>query len=394
MAMDFCLTSEQRMIQDSMRRMTARAIVPILKANDPDKPLPKPDVHKILELCAAQGLTAPRIPESEGGAGLSAVTTGILYEQLPPAIAFDVLAHEVTAARIHFASTPEQKERFLPDLIAARRIACTATTEPAGGSDTRAIATRATRDGNDWILNGRKIWISGVTTADVINTTASVAGAGGGKGSVGRFLVERGISAYEARTIDTLGLRQAHLGEVVFEDCRVPGRNQCGTIGDAPKVLTLSWLINRPVVGLMAVSMAQTALDAALKYAADRTQFGRPLAQFQLIQELLADISTAITTSRLICYYALASIDNGQRANHVTAMAKRHAIAACTRAVSMAMEIHGATGISTELGLEQLYRDIRMLPIPDGTNQILTLIEGRELTGVQAYRMASDNNDD
>jgi alkylation response protein AidB-like acyl-CoA dehydrogenase len=386
--MDFRLTSEQRMIQDTMRRMTTRDIVPILKANDPNKPLPKAAVHKILTLCAGQGLTAPRIPEADGGSGLSAVTTGILYEQLPPAIAFDVLAHEVTTARIHSDCTPEQKERILTDLIAARRLACTATTEPAGGSDTRTIATRATRDGDDWTLNGRKMWISGVTTADIINTTASVTGTDE-KVAVGRFLVERGVSQYEARTIDTLGMKQAHLGEIVYDNCRVPGRNQCGTIGDAPKVLTLSWLINRPVVGLLAVSMAQTALDAALKYAADRTQFGRPLAQFQLIQELLADISAAVTTSRLICYYALASIDNGERANQVTAMAKRHAIAACTRAVSMAMEIHGAMGISTELGLEQLYRDIRMLPIPDGTNQILTLIEGRELTGMQAYRMTA-----
>jgi len=158
----------------------------------------------------------------------------------------------------------------------------------------------------------------------------------------------------------------------------------CGAIGDAPKVLTLTWLINRPVIGLMAVAMAQSALDAALKYAGDRTQFGRPLAQFQLIQELLADIAAAVTSSRLLCYYALCCIDNGDRANHVSAMAKRHAIAACQRAVSLAMEVHGAMGIATEVGLEQLYRDIRMLPIPDGTNQILTLIEGRELTGMQA----------
>jgi alkylation response protein AidB-like acyl-CoA dehydrogenase len=387
--MDFRLSSEQVMIQESVRRMSDRDIVPILKANDPNKPLPKAEMHRILAVCATQGLTAPRVPEKYGGAGLSALTIGLMYEHLPPAIAFDVLAHEVTVARIHYDSTAEQKERFLPSLIAAEQIACTATTEPAGGSDTRTIATRARRDGEDYILNGRKMWISGITTADVVNVTASVTGDGGATNGVGRFLVERSNSPFEARTIDTLGLRQAHLGEVVFEDCRVPARNQCGTIGDAPRVLTLTWLINRPVIGLMAVNMAQTALDAALKYAADRTQFGRPLAQFQLIQELLADISTAVTSSRLMCYYALNCIDNGDRANHVSAMAKRYALAACTRAVSMAMEIHGAMGISTELGLEQLYRDIRMLPIPDGTNQILTLIEGRELTGMQAYRMSA-----
>jgi alkylation response protein AidB-like acyl-CoA dehydrogenase len=380
--MDFELTSEQRLIQDAIRRMGEREITPILKANNPSRPLPKEAMHRILKACARQGLTAPRIPEADGGAGLSALTLGLMYEQLPPAIAFDVLAHEVTVARIHFDSTHEQKARFLPDLIAANRIACTATTEPAGGSDTRTIATRAVLDGDYYVLNGRKIWISGITTADVVNVTAQVQGAG--QDGIARFLVEREHSAFQARPIDTLGLKQAHLGEVVFDNCRVPKRNQCGAIGDAPKVLTLTWLINRPVIGLMAVAMAQTALDAALKYAADRTQFGRPLTQFQLIQELLADIAAAVTSSRLLCYYALSCIDSGERANHVSAMAKRHAIAACQRAVSLAMEVHGAMGIATEVGLEQLYRDIRMLPIPDGTNQILTLIEGRELTGVQA----------
>ena len=382
--MDFNLTSEQRLIQDATRRMSGREIVPILKANDPARPLPKEAMHCILKACACQGLTAPRIPEADGGAGVSALTLGLMYEQLPPAIAFDVLAHEVTVARIYFGSTDEQKTRFLPDLIAADRIACTATTEPAGGSDTRTIATRAVLDGDHYVLSGRKMWISGITTADVVNVTARVQGGAGVQDGIACFLVEREHSPFEARTIDTLGLKQAHLGEVVFDNCRVPKRNQCGAIGDAPKVLTLTWLINRPVIGLMAVAMAQTALDAALKYAGDRTQFGRPLAQFQLIQELLADIAAAVTSSRLLCYYALSCIDNGDRANHVSAMAKRHAIAACQRAVSMAMEIHGAMGIATEVGLEQLYRDIRMLPIPDGTNQILTLIEGRELTGMQA----------
>ena len=125
---------------------------------------------------------------------------------------------------------------------------------------------------------------------------------------------------------------------------------------------------------------------AALLYAKDRSQFGRAIQGFQLVQELLADISEAVTTSRLLCYYALNCIDNGDRANHGSAMAKRHAVAACQRAVSMAMEVHGAMGLTREMGIEQLYRDVRMLTVPDGTHQILTLIEGRELTGVPAYR--------
>jgi len=172
----------------------------------------------------------------------------------------------------------------------------------------------------------------------------------------------------------------------LFEDCRVPKHNALGEPGDAARVLTLTWLANRPIFGLWAVHLAQRAFDAAMQYAGERTQFGRKIGNFQLVQELLADISTAITTSRLLCYYALSCIDNGERANHVSAMAKRYALANCQRAISLAMEVHGAIGLSREMGLEQLYRDARMLTVPDGTNQILTLIEGRELTGIPAYR--------
>jgi alkylation response protein AidB-like acyl-CoA dehydrogenase len=172
----------------------------------------------------------------------------------------------------------------------------------------------------------------------------------------------------------------------LFENCRVPAANALGEAGDASKVLTLTWLANRPIFGLFAVHLAQKALDAALLYAADRKQFGRAIGGFQLVQELLADIAAAVTTSRLLCFYALSCIDAGERANHVSAMAKRNAISACQRAVSLAMEVHGAMGLSREMGLEQLFRDVRMLTVPDGTNQILTLIEGRELTGIAAYR--------
>src|SRR5690606_20619090 len=123
-----------------------------------------------------------------------------------------------------------------------------------------------------------------------------------------------------------------------------------------------------------------------VKYAGEREMFGRKIGGFQLVQQLLADIAAAVTTSRLLCYYALNCVDNGTPSGQASSMAKRYAVDACIRAISMAMEVHGAMGISTELGLEELYRDARMLPIPDGTNQILTLIEGREITGLSAIR--------
>jgi alkylation response protein AidB-like acyl-CoA dehydrogenase len=385
--MDFQLTSEQRMIQDSTRRMVERDIQPILDAHDADRPLPKEVMRKLLQVCARQGLTSARVPQAAGGAGLPALTFGLMFEQLPPVVAFAIVGQEATAARIALESSPEQRERLLPDIIAARKITCTGSTEPDAGSDHRGISTQARIDGEHIAINGRKMWITNASICDVINITATLGEASEGTSRMVRVVVDREESPFETSKTPCLGFCQGHLGEVVFDDCRVPKRNMLGRVGDAARVLTLTWLANRPLFGLMATNMAQRALDTALKYAGNRSQFGRPIASYQLVQELLADISAAVTTSRLICYYALNAIDNGDRANGVSAMAKRYAIAACQRAISMAMEVHGSMGISRELGLEQLYRDCRMLPIPDGTNQILTLIEGRELTGLSAYRL-------
>ncbi len=386
----FQLTSEQRQIQDAIQRMVERDIKPILKAHAPDRPLPKEDMRRILEICAQQGLTCARVPESAGGAGLPTFTYGLMMEQLPPVVTLAVLGQEVTATRISLDSTPEQRERFLPGIMSGKLITCTGTTEPDVGSDSRGVKTRLEDDGADHFrLTGRKMWITNASICDLINVTAAYGKDEHGRPNSTRIVVEREHSPFESRDIPVLGLRQGHLGEVLFDNCYVPRQNQLGTPGDAARVLNVTWLANRPILGLCAVHMGQRALDAALLYAGDRKQFGRPIASFQLVQEMLADIATAVTTSRLLCYHALSAIDAGeQQANHLSAMAKRYSLAACMRAVSLAMEVHGAMGVSCEMGLEELFRDVRMLPIPDGTNQILTLIEGRELTGIPAYRLS------
>ena len=385
--MQFQLTAEQRQIQDAISRMVKREIDPILKAHDADRPLPKEAMRRILQLCASQGFTAARIPEEAGGAGLGALTLGLMVEQLPPVVSIAVMAQEATATRIHYSATPAQRERFLPDLMAARRITCTAVTEPEGGSDSNNVKTRVAEDGADHFrVTGRKMWITSASICDVIQVAGSAGVDARGRNRMVRLLVDRDESPFEAAEIASLGLRQGHLGEVVFDGCRVPRANALGEAGDAARVLTVTWNANRPILALMAINMAQRAFDAALAYAGEREQFGQAIGGHQLVQALLADISTAITTSRLLCYHALSLVDAGERCNQVSAMAKRYSLAACQRAISKAMEVHGAMGVSRELGLEQLYRDVRMLPIPDGTNQILTLIEGRELTGIAAFR--------
>jgi alkylation response protein AidB-like acyl-CoA dehydrogenase len=384
--MEFTLNDEQRMAQDSARRMVEREIDPILARHDPDSPLPKEATLEILKVCARQGLTGARVPTEDGGSGLSALTFGLILEQMPPTAVWALSGTEVTISRIAMGGSADLKARFLPALLSGERITCTGTTEPDAGSDPRSIRTTAVDDGDAYVINGTKMWITNASVCDVMMITASVGRDEKGLSRMLRLVVDKDESPFTARKIKTMGLRQGHLGEAVFADCRVPKKNVLGEVGDASRVLTKTWIANRPFMGLYAVHLAQKAYDAAREFAAQRVQFGGVIGGFQLVQELLADIATAITTSRLLCYHALDAIDRGERANHVSAMAKRYAVGACHQAISKAMEVHGAMGISVELGLERLYRDVRMIPIPDGTNQVLTLIEGREITGIPAYR--------
>lgn len=383
--MEFELSQEQKLYADNARRMVEREIAPILRAHNADQPLPKTAMQTIYSVFARQGLTAPRLPVEAGGSGMRMLDYGLIFEQLPPAIAISLMAHEATVARIYFDSDPAQRERFLPDLIAARKICCTGTTEPGSGSDPRAVRTTVVERDGELSINGRKQWISNATISDLMLVNCSAGRDLKGANLLRRVIVVRDESPYEATEIEVLGMRQGHLGEVVFEDCRVPRGNALGRSGDTARVLTLTWNVNRPLVGLIAVQLAQKALDAALRYAGGRIQFGTPIAAKQLIQERLADIATAVQAARLLCYYALSVVDSGGRANGPSAMAKRFATTECERAISMAMHVHGAIGIARETGLEELYRDVRMLPIPDATNEILTLIIGRELTGHAAF---------
>lgn len=384
--MDFELSEEQRLFQDSARKIAEKHIHPELESHDRNRPLPKEAVLRIFQVFAREGLTAPRLPAELGGSGMRMLDYGVVFEQLPPVIANSLLSHEVSVTRIGLGSEEEQRRRLLPDLIAGRKICCTGTTEPDTGSDLRGVKTRVHADGDSLVINGRKMWITNASISDVVVVTCSAGTDSNGRNLLQRVVVERAVSPYETREIECLGLRQGHLTEILFDNCRVPKQNALGSVGDAARMLTTTWNVNRPLLGLMAVNMAQRALDAAVGYAGVRRQFGRLIGSAQLVQERLADIATAVETSRLLCYKALAQIDLGLRANGIAAMAKRYATTACLQAVSLAMSVHGAMGISVELGLEELFRDARMLLVPDGTNEILALIVGRELTGLDAFR--------
>lgn len=383
---EFQLTEEQTLIRDSAISMVERDIQPILDAHPVDQSLPKSAMRQLHEITARQGLSAPRIPVSEGGGGMKMLDYGLIYEQLPAWFAVSVMAHEVTASRIFAEANTEQRERFMPDLFSGRKIAGTATSEPGAGSDPRGLTTRMDIDGDTAIVNGRKLWITNGSVADIIAVTCIDGVDDKGRNTLKRIVVEPTESNVEIREIETVGLQQGHLSEAVFEDCEVPVENILSSGGDAARMLTITWNGNRPLVGLAAVGLTQTAFDMAVAYAGVREQFGKPIAGHQLVQQHLAEIETAIMSSRLLCYYALDMMDQGQRENGAAAMAKLHATKACENAISLAMLVHGGMGITREAGLERLWRDVRMLSVPDGIDDILTLIQGREITGIAAFR--------
>lgn len=384
--MDFDLTPEQEQMRDATRRMVEQAIDPVLAANDPDQPLSKDQYLNVLGAAAAHGMTGARIPTDAGGTGISMLEFGIMAEQIPPSMMVSLITQDACITRLNAEAAPELRERLLPDLIAGRQIGCTAATEPAAGSDPRGVQTRLTRDGDTVVINGRKHFITCVSICDFSIVTCNEGIDEDGRNRLVKVLVERNVSPFETHEIEGTGLRQGHWGEAVFDDCRVPAANVLENASSSVRSLHDVWIGNRAVLGLLAVNMAQKALDATIEFTGLHKQFGKPVGAHQLIQRNLSDMATAVMTSRLLCYYALSRIDTGAPATGLTAMAKRYATASCEQAIRLAMDCHGGMGVSREAGLERLLRDVRMLMPPDGTNEILSLIHGRDLTGFAAFR--------
>jgi alkylation response protein AidB-like acyl-CoA dehydrogenase len=387
--MDFDLSEEQCAMRDAVRAMVERDLQPILSAHDPQAVLPKAAYLDIMGVLARQQLTAPRLPADAGGAGLSMLDYGLLFEQLPPRIGMNLMSHEGCVTRLYLECTADQKDRLLPDLLAGRKVGCTGSTEPDTGSDPRGIRTRLVDDAGTLRLHGRKMWITNASVCDTMIVTCLDARSGTTGRDVVKVVIERERTPFETREIETIGLQQGYLGEAVFDGCVVPADNLIESrAGGGTAVLKQTWNVNRPLVGLQAVHLAQAAFDIALDYAKVRKAFGKPIAGHQLVQKTLSDMATSIEASRLLCYKALAQIDRGQPAEGASAMAKRFAQNACDTVVREAMNILGALGLAREARLEQMYRDMRMLSIPDGTNELLALMHGRALTGIAAFRDA------
>ncbi len=387
--MNLELTPEQKRLQKNARDYMQREIIPIADEYDLKyKPFPKELAKEFLKKLAPLGYLGCYVPKEDGGWGLDYITSALLIEELSRAyasLALLVMIDQGSGAWcLSRHGTKEQKKAYLAPMLSGELVSCFCSTEPNVGSNASSIETTATLKGNHYIINGAKTWITAGPIADIANVVASVDRSKGIKG-ISRFLVDRSESPFASREIPKLGLRSCPMGEVTFDNCRIPRENLQGEEGKGYQMTLEDFLFFRPGTGVMAVGIAQASLDASTKYALERKQFGKPIGSFQLIQEMIADMAIETQAARWLVFQAYSLMDHGVKCFKESSMAKAYATEVATRVTSKGIEIHGAYGISQAYPLQRYLRDAHTLMPPDATTQIQKLIVGREILGVSAF---------
>ena len=381
--MDFKLTLAQPELEDRAQDLLGREVVPIVKRVPDGKRLGAPELRAIYKALAPVGYVGSTIPRDDGGAGMSYVDYGLLLAALARG---PVLLGEVVPPRtIAIFGSGEQKRRWLPKLLSGDWISTAAITEPQAGSDVRNLQTTAIPKGDQLLVNGRQKWIKLGSISDLMTVLVVTNPAKGAKAGTTRIIVERSRAPWKAVDIDTVGIRNLPLSEVWFEDYPLPRDNVLGEPGGGTEAFYRGVEASRAFVGMQSVGIAQDALDRAVKYVRERVAFGRPIGKFQLIQGALADAAAELDAARLLCLRALAIMDTGKRCPRETSMAKVYATEAAVRICHTAMDCMGSHGLSEEAGVEERWRDARMLTVIDGTSGIQRLLIGRELIGMPAF---------
>lgn len=382
--MDFDLNEEQRMVKDTIRKFLEKEIAPLVEEHESArKPLTKTIIKKLEPL----GYSRALIPEKMGGLGLDFISYFIMVEELSKVwgslrtiVTTNGMAPYVIANR----GNDRQREKFLPGLLAMDTLACFALTEPNVGSDAGAIETKAVKDGDVYVLNGTKTLITGGSMADLVLVYATVDRARKAEG-VTAFLVHKDESPYQARDIRKMGMHASVLSELSFEECRVPAENRLGEEGEGLKIALSGLNIGRVTVTFAVVGLAQAALDASIRYARERTQFGKPIASFQLIQEMIVTMALKVDAARLLGYRAAEMLNRGIDCRREASFAKLFATEAAMEVTSKGIQVHGGYGYTEEFPLERYYRDARHLTLAEGTTEIQKLILGRDILGVSAF---------
>lgn len=379
--MEFQLNQEQQKIRDMVRDFAEKEIMPIARELEETGEFP----WEIIRKMATLGLLGFTIPGEYGGAGADNISFAIAMEEIARAcgsLAITLDAHTALASElIYLFGSEEQKQTYLVPMAGGKNLGAVAMTEPEAGSDAAAFKTRAVRDNGQWVINGQKIYITNGSIADVVLLTA-VTNPEKGKHGLSNFILEKGTPGFlSRRDQETMGLRNSVVSELSFQDCRIPQKNLLGKEGEGLKQALTCMNGGRISVGAMAVGLARAALEKALAYSKDRVQFDQPIAKFQAVQWMLADMATEIDAARFLVYRAAWLKDSGLPVTKEAAMAKLFASETAERACCKALQIHGGLGYMKECDIERIYRDQRVCAIGEGTSEIQRLLIARHLLG-------------
>jgi alkylation response protein AidB-like acyl-CoA dehydrogenase len=377
---DFALTPEQELIRSTAREFVEREIVPHAREWDRDEEMDRSIVGRLAKI----GFLGAALPEDYGGMGLDGVSYCLVNEELGRADSsvrgIVSVTNGLVGKTIARWGTEEQKREWLPQLASGEALGCYALTEPGAGSDPGGLATRAERDADSWTISGSKIFITLGTWARIALVFARTGER------ITCFLVPTDSPGFSAQALKgKLGLRAQDTGELALDAVRVGVDAVLGTEGEGMKV-ALSALDNgRVSLAAGCVGICQGCLDACLAYAKERRQFGRSIASFQLVQELLAEIAVETEAARLLTWRAALAADSGERHTLESSVAKYYASEAAVRAANAAVQIHGGYGYVDEYPVGKYLRDARVTTLYEGTTQIQKLIIGRALTGENAF---------
>lgn len=383
--MDFALTEGQRMARDLAREFAQREIAPVARENDRQQRFPREIIQKMAPL----GLLAGPIPQEYGGMGLDHVSQALICEEIGRACMSTLTTMLVQVSLVQMPilnwGSEEQKRAYLPRLARGEIIGCFALTEPNVGSDAASIETSAARGEDGWALNGNKMWISNGGVADVAIVFAQTNRELAHRG-IAAFLVEQGTPGFTSQDIHgKLGLRASNTAALFFEECQVPPKRVLGEVGQGYRIALSTLEYSRFNAAAGFVGLAQACLDAAVKYAQERVQFGRPIGSFQLIQEMIAEMATEVDAARYLVYRVGYLRDQGQAAARESSVAKYYAAEVAIRCADRALQVHGGYGYADEFPVERYYRDARVASIYEGTSQIQKLLIGRDILGMSAF---------
>ncbi|MCG6921174.1 MAG: acyl-CoA dehydrogenase [Acidobacteria bacterium] len=377
--MDFDLSEEQQLLRKTVRDFAEKELGPHSREWDEQQHFPREVFTKLAEL----GLMGVCWPAEYGGAGLGTLDWALVMEELArvdASVALSLTAHHsLASAHLFLAGTVEQKKRFLVPLAMGEKVGCWGLTEPGSGSDAGGMRTTAVRDGDGWVLNGSKTFITNGSVADTAVLMAVTDRAKGSRG-ISAFIVERGESGFRpGKKEDKLGCRGSDTSELVLEGCRLPADRLLGSEGmgfiDTLKILDKG----RVGIAAFSVGIAQASLEASIRYAGEREQFGRRLGDFQGIQFKIAEMATQVDAARLLTWRGAALADAGRRLTAEASMAKLFAGEAAVQVALEAVQIHGGYGYLKDYPVERYLRDAKLGTIGEGTSEVQRMVIARQL---------------